>query len=45
LLLYTMLNALPPELWRSFFCVERFAFVAGVPLPSGAPEDDLFAGL
>ncbi len=39
------LSALPEELWRAFRSVERYALVAGVPLPVGAPEDDLFAGL
>jgi LmbE family N-acetylglucosaminyl deacetylase len=41
----TALNALPAEMWNAFRSVERFALVAGVPLPEGAPEDDLFAGL
>lgn len=41
----TALSALPPELWRAFRSVERYALVAGAPLPENAPEDDLFAGL
>ncbi|PJF36844.1 MAG: hypothetical protein CUN49_03375 [Candidatus Thermofonsia Clade 1 bacterium] len=39
------LSVLGDEMWRIFRSVEYFALVAGTPVPEGAPEDDLFAGL
>jgi len=36
---------LPPALQRSWRSKEYFAFAAGIPLPAGGDQGDLFAGL
>lgn len=39
------LARIPEEVWAEWRSTERFAWVAGVPLPPGADRADLFAGL